>query len=67
MKNITRREFNKIMGTFGAVSALENFGRGPTLLLAAVETCRRRRWWFWRCNGSKVFTPDGSQSQSDTG
>ena len=35
MKNITRRKFNKIMGAFGAVSALENFGRGPTLLLSA--------------------------------
>ena len=37
MKNITRRKFYKIMGTFGAVTALENLGRGPTLLLAAVR------------------------------
>ena len=37
MKNITRRKFNKIIGTFGVVSALENLGRGPTLLLAAVR------------------------------
>jgi len=35
MKKITRRNFNKLVGAFGAVSALENFGRGPTLLLAA--------------------------------
>ncbi len=37
MKNITRRKFYKIMGTFGAVTALENLSRGPTLLLAAVR------------------------------
>ena len=35
MKKITRRNFNKLVGAFGAVSALENFGRGPTPLLAA--------------------------------
>ena len=37
MKNITRRKFYKIMGAFGAVTTLENLGRGPTLLLAAVR------------------------------
>ena len=35
MKNLTRRKFNKIIGTFGVVSALEKLGRSPTLLLAA--------------------------------
>ena len=35
MKKITRRNFNKLVGAFGTVSALETLGRGPTLLLAA--------------------------------
>ena len=35
MKKITRRNFNKLVGAFGTVSALENFSRGSTLLLAA--------------------------------
>ena len=34
MKKKTRRKFNKLVGAFGTVSALETFGRGPTLLLA---------------------------------
>lgn len=35
MTKITRRNFNKFMGTFAAVSAMETLGTGPTLLLAA--------------------------------
>lgn len=35
MKKITRRRFNKLLGTVGAVSALETFVGNPTLLLAA--------------------------------
>ena len=35
MKKISRRDFNKLIGTFGMVSTMETIGMGPTLLLAA--------------------------------
>ena len=35
MKKITRRNFNKLVGTFSAVSVLETLSGGPALLLAA--------------------------------
>ena len=35
MKKITRRDFNKLIGTFGMVSTLKTIGMGPTILLAA--------------------------------